>query len=122
MRVLLATAAFLAAAAVPAAPAEARDGPRATFVAPHGGQTLHGSLPPSFRGDFDRRRDGRRHRRSDEAIFLGNWGYNDIDGGSVWRRDSFNDWWHESPNRAYPKWVTSGTCDRVYWAGGGWRC
>ncbi len=119
MRVLLATAALVAAVAVPAAPAEAQSGQRWTFAAPHGGQVLHGSIPPNFRGDADRRRDGRRHRRFDDTIF---WGYNDIDGGSLWRKDSFNDWWHESPNRAYPKWVTSEACERVYWAGGGWRC
>jgi len=116
MRVLLAAAAFLAAAAVPAAPAEAQSMAGAGFSVSSGG-TLTGRVGHGRDG----RHDGRRHRRGD-AVLLDNWGYSDFDGGSAWRHDSFNDWWHERPHRAYPKWVNDGTCSRVYWAGGGWRC
>jgi hypothetical protein len=42
--------------------------------------------------------------------------------------DSYNDWWHDRPDRAYPRWVQEqrarGTCDpdRVWWSGAGWHC
>ena len=45
-----------------------------------------------------------------------------------WEPDSYNDWWHDRPDRAYPRWVTdqrmSGTCapDRMWWSGSGWHC
>jgi len=116
MRVLLAAAALLAAA-VPAAPAEAQSMAGSGFISSSGGQ----SLTNNARHGRDGRRDGRRHRRGD-TIVLDNWGYSDFDGGSAWRHDSFNDWWHERPNRAYPKWVTDGSCERLWWSGGGWRC
>ena len=43
----------------------------------------------------------------------------------TWRSDSFNDWWHDRPDRAYPAWVRNNqmmqNC-RLYYSGGGWRC
>ena len=42
--------------------------------------------------------------------------------------DSYNDWWHDRPDRALPRWVQEqgarGTCDpdRMWWSGAGWRC
>lgn len=42
-----------------------------------------------------------------------------------WASDSFNDWWHDRPDRAYPRWVWHNhDCseDRMWWSGGGWRC
>jgi hypothetical protein len=37
--------------------------------------------------------------------------------------DSYNDWWHDRPDRAFPRWVRNNqNCDRVWWSGGGWRC
>lgn len=44
-------------------------------------------------------------------------------GDSVWKHDSFNDWWHERPHRAYPRWMQNNQqCDRRWWGGGVWRC
>lgn len=42
-----------------------------------------------------------------------------------WDPNSFNDWWHDRPDRAYPRWVWHNrdcTEDRMFWTGAGWRC
>lgn len=40
-----------------------------------------------------------------------------------WAPDSYNDWWHDRPDRAYPRWLQNNRdCERVWWSGGGWRC
>jgi hypothetical protein len=42
-----------------------------------------------------------------------------------WDSNSFNDWWHDRPDRAYPRWVWHNrNCseDRMWWSGAGWRC
>ena len=42
-----------------------------------------------------------------------------------WDSDSFNDWWHDRPDRAYPRWVQHNqncTPDRMWWSGSGWHC
>jgi hypothetical protein len=139
--VLLGVAASLTAVMIPATPAQARDAvgigiPNAKSAPVPGAQ-------PSFRGDFrcdvrdrdrDRdRRDGRRDRRSrDDCVFVGgNLGYldyGDYDANRSFDPDLWNDWWHERPSRAYPRWVQEahvrGTCepDRMWWSGGGWHC
>lgn len=73
---------------------------------------------------------GRRHRRSHGVVVWGGpwtsgeWAESNNSG---WRPDSFNDWWHDRPERAYPRWVQEqkGTMcapERVWWSGAGWRC
>ena len=103
--------------AVPLAPAQAFDPPSmgsgnaATFV---GGDGDHG------RWD---RRDQRRHRDSRGPVIVTDWGSRGWDGGSAWRSDSFNDWWHDRPDRAFPRWTqTNQNCERIWWSGSGWRC
>ena len=45
-----------------------------------------------------------------------------------WASDSGNSWWHDRPDRAYPRWVQeqrhAGSCepDRMWWSGTGWHC
>lgn len=40
-----------------------------------------------------------------------------------WDSDSFNDWWNDRPDRAYPAWMHHNqNCDRMWWGGGVWRC
>lgn len=114
MRALLAFAAVsLAALTVCAVPASADDGPRVGFVS--GGSGFHTVLG---HGDFDRR-DRRRHRGTD-TIFVYDRGYQ---GDSAWRAESFNDWWHERPNRSYPSWVMRNRdCKRMWWDGSVLRC
>lgn len=49
----------------------------------------------------------------------------DYDIDRSWDEDSFNDWWHDRPDRAYPRWVWHNRgCseDRMWWSGAGWRC
>ncbi len=116
-RLILATAASLAATAFLAvpAPAEAQSRGSPGFSASSGG--------PSSIGDarFGRRDGDRRDRRRsrDGDIFIGEWPQQ---GDTAWRSESFNDWWHDNPSRAFPRWVQSGNCERMWWSGGGWRC
>ena len=82
--------------------------------------------PSSVHGDFGRGdRDGRRNRRGGEIV-VSTW----VEGGE-WARhnnrsfepDSFNGWWHDRPDRAYPRWMNNNqNCQRQWWSGGGWRC
>ena len=134
MRLLIAL--VVAAVAVPAAipaPADARD--RAGFtgsVHESGSVRIHrggdfgrgdggrgdGGRGDGGRGDF--RRDDRGDDRNRGDVFLP---YRDYQGDSLWRPESFNDWWHERPTRAYPAWMARNQqCERQYWSGGGWRC
>ena len=96
----------------PAPSARSSDESRRSFVRVH-------------RGHRDLGRDaGRDHARRDrdrggDVLFP----YRDYQGDSLWRSDSFNDWWHDRPDRAFPRWVANNRdCQRLYWAGGGWRC
>jgi hypothetical protein len=123
--VLLATAAMLAAAAVPAFPAKAQSSSSAAFVgvpSSHGGAGVR--VHRGFRSDFTRR--DRRDRRRDDDAAIGTW----VDGGEwalynnrSWEPDSYNDWWHDRPDRAYPRWMLSNqNCERKWWSGSGWKC
>src|ERR1044071_686488 len=41
-----------------------------------------------------------------------------------WDPDSYNDWWHDRPDRAFPRWVQHNedcTPDRMWWSGSGWH-
>ena len=74
-----------------------------------------------WRGNGDFRRDDDRHDRD----FRGDvyFPYRDYQGDTLWRSDSFNDWWHERPSRSYPAWVARNKdCQRLWWSGGDWRC
>ena len=110
--ILLATAASIAAIAIPVAPAQAQD--RSAFASSSGGAS-------SFDRDFRRDRDDRRdRRRGDRFTYFGDREYQ---GDTAWRSDSFNDWWHERPHRSYPAWMSRNqNCERIWWSGGGWRC
>jgi hypothetical protein len=90
-----------------------------------------GSLGCDSRRDRDRRdrdrRDGDRRGRhgSDCAAYLDAWSYYNPDFNRSWDSDSYNDWWHDRPDRAYPRWVQHNEgCDpdRMWWSGRGWHC
>ena len=95
-----------------------------------GGSGHHGSFRNGDRHDRDGR-DRRDHHRRDGrgGIFIeyepGAWAHYNNRG---WDSDSFNDWWHDRPDRAYPRWVQdqrrSASCDqdRMWWSGSGWHC
>jgi hypothetical protein len=80
-------------------------------------------VPHRGDGRHDGRRDG-RHGRSGDG-FGGGWAWYDPDLNRSWDSDSYNDWWHDRPDRAYPRWVQHNDgCDegRMWQGGGAWRC
>ena len=73
------------------------------------------------------RREHRRGGRRNNNVVVGDLGYY----GGEWalynnrsfESDSYNDWWHDRPDRAYPRWMSNNQdCQRQYWTGSGWRC
>ena len=124
--VSLGIAAALAAALATPAQAESRnDGSLPTVH--RGSDGNHGDWRRDHRRDRDRRRDGDfrhdrddRRDRDDDSVFY----YDRIwDGGTAWRADSFNDWWHDNPHRSSPRWVSDNRgCRQMWWGNGGWRC
>jgi hypothetical protein len=88
---------------------------------------------PPFRGDFRdlcrgfrRDRDGDRRRfdrcRTDVVMdwYGGEWAlYNN----RSWAPDSYNDWWNDRPDRAYPAWMRRNEdCQRQWFSGDVLRC
>ena len=122
---LLALAAPTVALAVTASPAAALDPPTAvSTVGSAAGVTVHEGLPPgfdrSFRGDGPGHDGDRRRRRRGDTILIYD---RDYQGDTAWRVNSYNDWWHERPERAYPRGMANNQdCQRLWWSGGGWRC
>lgn len=113
MRALLLAVASLAIAM----PAAAKD-------KDHGGSKFEISLgSPSAVNDIrfgSRSGDRRDSRRHGGDIFLGDWEYT---GNQVFRSDSYNDWWHDRPDRAYPRWMrNNANCERKWWGGDTLRC
>jgi hypothetical protein len=64
--------------------------------------------------------------RSSHARFgYGYYGYSDVGTNDAFDPGQFNDWWHDRPDRAYPRWVWHNqncTPDRMWGSGAGWRC
>jgi hypothetical protein len=121
---LLALAAPIGALAVTGAPAAALDPPTATISAGGAsGVTIHHGLPPQLTDGFRRdgpRRDRDRRRRDGDTVLIHDREYQ---GDTAWRANSYNDWWHDRPDRAYPRWMANNQdCQRLWWSGGGWRC
>lgn len=121
---LLGLAAPIAAIAFLATPAAALDPPSPLFVAGSAhGVTIHHGLPPQFRGNGDNggpSYDGNRRRRHGDSVLIYD---RDYQGDTAWRANSYNDWWHDRPDRAFPRWMQNNqNCERLWWSGGGWRC
>ena len=117
--VLIVAAASLAAIALPAASADAQSFAADRSLTTSHGVSIHGGL-----GHRDG--DRRRHRRSPNVIVVGDGGWNDawaLYNNRGWESGSYNDWWHDRPDRAYPRWMqTNQNCERMWWGGGAWRC
>jgi hypothetical protein len=132
-RVLLAVAASIAAFAFQAAPVGAQQRLATALTDPRSPEFAVGS--PRVR-DFGqcsaahRDRHTRRHRGvSCDGYFA--WPYADgewaLYNNRSWEPDSYNDWWHDRPDRAFPRWVQEqrgGPCpeERMWWSGSGWHC
>jgi hypothetical protein len=115
MRALLFSIAALAIAAP--APGQAQDASAMSFSA-RSGSSHHGG----FDRHDGRRHDRRRHRDRDDDVLFYDY-YRDYQGDTAWRSDSFNDWWHDRPDRAYPRWVGNNqNCERKWFAGDTLRC
>ena len=131
MRVhLLRLAAAAAAIAIPAAPATAQ----AYDSSPRAG-TYSGGLdtPGAFRGGEGWRDGGRDHRdrRGRHWRHRDRGDYSFVYYGGEWARwnnhsfepESYNDWWHERPNRSLPRWTQNNRdCRQQYWTSAGWTC
>ena len=97
------------AVALPAAPSQAE--PTSATTASRGGDRHSG-----FKGDHRR-----RHRGDNDVVFYDN--YREYQGDTAWKSDSFNDWWHDRPDRAYPRWLTANqNCARKWVAADTLRC
>lgn len=122
---LLGLAASAGAMALAPAPATAQSWAGQGFAISSGSQSTGTTSPSSCRdsgGCFGS--DRRRHRRDDGVI--GTW----VESGQ-WARynnrsfesDSYNDWWHDQPWRAYPRWMSKNeNCDRMWYSGNVLRC
>ena len=75
----------------------------------------------------------RKHHRFghgfDGSGFAWGYGYSETYDDRAWAAQSGNGWWHDRPDRAYPRWVQEqrhrrGDCDpsRMWWSGSGWHC
>ena len=119
------TALLTVPAAFPAAPAAAQSLSGAGFTA---GSAFHSSSSGGFTGVTVHRgrsgHDGIRHHRNRGdgfGVYVGPRDGYDLNRG--WAPDSYNDWWHDRPDRAFPRWIGQNqNCERQYWTGGGWRC
>jgi hypothetical protein len=131
-RSLLTAAALVVASTFSASPAAAEHG---IAIGIPDAKTSHyvGSPNPPDIAACDGRRDGRMSHRDGNFHCNGDgWAYADgqwaLYNNRSWEPSSYNDWWHDRPDRAYPRWVTEqrmrGTCDpdRMWWSGSGWHC
>jgi hypothetical protein len=64
------------------------------------------------------------HHRRHNGVGVGGWaygGYNDYgdyDANRSFDPDKWNDWWHDRPDRAFPRWMTRNQgCERPWYSG-----
>jgi hypothetical protein len=114
MRVLLGLAAL--AAIMPLSAAQAQNFTSATFGASNA--TPWVASPPDARPD-NGRTPTRIHRGLPVAWgYSGYTDYGDFDGNRSFDADKWNDWWHERPDRAFPRWMTRNQdCARKWYSG-----
>jgi hypothetical protein len=115
-RALLGLAAVSAAITVPAAvSAQGRAFVGNPTASPDGFRAPTGTRGESCRGGG--RRGGRDLCRSSVVMgwYGGEWAeYNN----RSWSPDSYNDWWHDRPDRAYPAWMRRNQgCQRPWYSG-----
>ena len=114
MRVLLGFAALAATAL--ASPAQAQSFSASNFAVST--FTHSGTTHPRPGGEHD---GGmvRVHREARESYgYLGYSDYSDFDGNRSFDPDKWNDWWHDRPDRAYPRWLSRNQdCARPRYSG-----
>lgn len=121
---LLAAAGALAAVVLSSAPSQARNFRSSGQIVGQQGFACDNLIRSgrSFHGD-DRMRDRRRAVCNSDVVmdvYGGEWAlYNN----RTWESDSYNDWWHDRPDRAYPAWMRHNEgCQRMWFAGDTLRC
>lgn len=123
MRVLLGFAAA-SAALLATSPAGAQSASISGFSTSSAFRDIQFRSPPVAGVPSDVRRFG-RHIRVGEVL-AGGYGYydGDYDANRSFSPDKWNDWWHERPERAFPRWVRQNReqCERMWYSGAGWRC
>lgn len=121
------------ALALPALPAQAQHSTAMTgswsAQANDGGNVRVHRGPDAHRGDRDRDWRGPGHdrglgwRRGYDNVIVYDSGMWALYNNRSWEADGYNDWFHDQPNRALPRWVQNNRdCKRIYWSGGGWTC
>ena len=91
-------------------------------AAAYSGESSHSIGVAGKDGHRGDRRHSRRGRGFESSVAFGDWD-RDYQGDILWRPNSFNDWWHERPNRSFPRWMQNNqNCERQWWGGGVWRC
>jgi hypothetical protein len=120
--------AFTAAAVAVAMPASAQSFAAASFTASSGVREFTSVAPFSRHGVRVHRgldgRDGRHfpeHRRMADYAYSYPGGYydpGDYDANRSFDPDKWNDWWHERPERAFPRWMARNRdCARQWYSG-----
>ena len=107
--------------------------PAVADVTRQNGVNIHRGSDGDFRSDHRRHRHGAfrgtagdrsgldPRARTDVILetYGGEWAlYNN----RSWESDSYNDWWHDQPMRSFPRWVTSGMCERKWYSADILRC
>jgi hypothetical protein len=105
---------------LPAAALTALAFPAASFAASSGGSS--NSVHVHYSGTVRPAPNPHRGPTPDGA-----WGYyeGDYDGNRQFDEHKWNDWWHDRPDRSFPRWVqTNQNCapERMWWSGSGWHC
>lgn len=88
----------------------------------HGDSSWNGSSHDE--GHHGGHSDRLRHHRFNDSLatvwYEGDWAYAN---NRSWESDSYNDWWHEEPWRAYPHWMMNNQgCARQWYAADTLRC
>jgi len=116
-RIMIAVAGGLAAVAL-AMPAAAENGSWS-------GHSRSGDFVGRPEGSPDGVRADRLRRRNngDDVIMDWNGGQWALYNNRSWAPDSYNDWWHDNPRRAYPAWMQRNQdCARKWYAGDTLSC
>jgi hypothetical protein len=128
-RALLGLAAGAAVIASPLCPAAAQSFTSSGLNSFSGSRDIH-VLVPNTPGnarlgapgrDGRHRRDGRDDRVGDNSAGWAYSGYNDYgdyDANRSFAEDKWNDWWHDRPDRAFPRWMSRNqNCQRPWYSG-----
>jgi hypothetical protein len=80
-------------------------------------------------GDFRHGGNHFHHIHVGDGMVGAGWGYGGYDGydyydvNASWQPDSFNGWWHDRPDRAYPRWMARNRdCARPWFSGDTLTC